>query len=532
MWALLLALLPLLYFSIFAHELGHALLGWCSGALVTSCGVGTARPFWVAKVGAARFYLCLRGWHSGLTNAIFPTPLPSRLRLVSYLGGGMLANAALAAVGGALWLNFHSGRPIWFVLLAINCLLVAQSLLPVTVRLGPIALRSDGAQIWHVLRHGFLTANPQGAMQTVIAFESLWRDTGDSRTLYLYSSIVAMYWADLEAMADAQYYLHLAESLPAPLEHYVRGFGSLCRCLALARMGQLDASAGALDEAAAAYERMHSADGTALVSLARAELQLRQGEADRAAAELEALASQPLFRRHQRWRLELQAARVGVAIRGGDPGQIDQRSSEYSQIRGNSPPTIRDLVLCRELARGYHRLGRTDRAADAYLQAVGAMRSLHPTFTGYNQSRFMASQTLLADEARACLLALERHDEVARIDRFFSGDESGAHLTALTREREGRLRRYAWLLLCANLVAIGYGLTQLSRREELLRVLLAIPALGSLAAALVGVSRRLPKSLVPWTFDGHGRAMFVLTWAGWLVAIVLLVLLVALRASF
>jgi hypothetical protein len=56
----LLALAPVTYASTFLHELGHALAARLAGAVPTSFGMGTGRPFFAGSVGGCRVFLGAR----------------------------------------------------------------------------------------------------------------------------------------------------------------------------------------------------------------------------------------------------------------------------------------------------------------------------------------------------------------------------------------------------------------------------------------------------------------------------------------
>src|SRR5205823_2623173 len=53
---MLLVALPIFYLSGFLHEVGHAVMGWLCGYVVTSFGMGLGRPLWVGRCGTARVY--------------------------------------------------------------------------------------------------------------------------------------------------------------------------------------------------------------------------------------------------------------------------------------------------------------------------------------------------------------------------------------------------------------------------------------------------------------------------------------------
>ncbi|MBV9124746.1 MAG: site-2 protease family protein [Planctomycetes bacterium] len=63
----LVVFLPVFYLSVFAHELGHALVGRWKGLRITSFGLGTAHPFWVGDWRGTRVFLCRTRPFQGMT---------------------------------------------------------------------------------------------------------------------------------------------------------------------------------------------------------------------------------------------------------------------------------------------------------------------------------------------------------------------------------------------------------------------------------------------------------------------------------
>jgi hypothetical protein len=103
------AFLPVLYVSIFVHELGHAVAGKLSGFIVTAFGMGLVRPILVLKAGGTRVFLCLVRPLQGLTVWLYPALYPPKGRLILTLTGGSIANSILALVGILLWMRASWG---------------------------------------------------------------------------------------------------------------------------------------------------------------------------------------------------------------------------------------------------------------------------------------------------------------------------------------------------------------------------------------------------------------------------------------
>ena len=103
-------LLAALYLCVIVHEAGHALIGMAVGFVVTSVGLGTARPFLIIPMGRARLYLGLIQPFQGITFAFLPRPSPDRRRMAAFVSGGIAANALFAAASLPLTLSIPTGR--------------------------------------------------------------------------------------------------------------------------------------------------------------------------------------------------------------------------------------------------------------------------------------------------------------------------------------------------------------------------------------------------------------------------------------
>src|SRR5256885_1272356 len=115
-----LAFYPVVYFSHFFHEAGHALCGRLAGFNVNSFGLGTARPFWGARLGYPRVYLAPPRPLQGVPFFDIPPLFPARWRFVLALGGGVLAPLLLTGCGLVLFLTLPRVRWPWLVLACFN----------------------------------------------------------------------------------------------------------------------------------------------------------------------------------------------------------------------------------------------------------------------------------------------------------------------------------------------------------------------------------------------------------------------------
>src|SRR5947209_1296260 len=87
---LVLAAAPVFYTAALIHELGHFLAGRLVRLPVTSFGLGTARPFFVASLGQTRFYLARTRPFQGITFFFLEPIYPTRSQLLLILSGGIV----------------------------------------------------------------------------------------------------------------------------------------------------------------------------------------------------------------------------------------------------------------------------------------------------------------------------------------------------------------------------------------------------------------------------------------------------------
>ena len=113
----LLSLLPIFYLSIFAHELGHAVIGHAVGLTVSSFGIGLGRPWLVVSRGRTRIFFCRTHPFQGITFCLFPHMFPLRRMMVPFLAGGIIANSLLAVGRSLCRSGFRGdaarGSPSW-----------------------------------------------------------------------------------------------------------------------------------------------------------------------------------------------------------------------------------------------------------------------------------------------------------------------------------------------------------------------------------------------------------------------------------
>jgi Zn-dependent protease len=172
--ALYLSLLPAMYFSLFLHEAGHAVLGWWCGYEVTSFGLGLDRPLFLVRWRGTRVYFSLTRSTQGITWLIAPMMYPPRYRQILMLLGGCLANGVAALTALLFRLLLPWGSDVWLVLLGWNAWIGLRNLVPFQMRLGKFSLRSDGAKVWQLLCRGHLPSHVEESIRTFTAMRPFW----------------------------------------------------------------------------------------------------------------------------------------------------------------------------------------------------------------------------------------------------------------------------------------------------------------------------------------------------------------------
>jgi WD40 repeat protein len=540
------ALFPVIWVSSFLHELGHAVLGKWAGFRVTSFGMGVARPLWVGSWGRTRVYVCRSRPLQGITFSFLPQMVPSRGQLVASLAGGVVAQAVLLVVAGLLWWFVPWGQPVWVVTAVYNLLGVVMNLVPMTVKVGQFTLQSDGAQILRVLRTGGLGASGLAGIRTVRALRPLWAGVGDVLGLYVHLVGAGNTWLALGDAEEAGRLSAEAEALPLTDEPEARCLGLLLRSC-LARVGgRLDEADRLLDEADALYAGRDHALGRWLVRGERAEVLLARGEARRALAEFEAMATDPAIAVRPAMASALLTPRLCAVLALEGAAGVERLADEYRATRKKHPSASGDVRLFVSLARWHAAREQWAEAGKAYRQVLTVAAKLHRALTDPpDRDRFLANAADLRKEARECFVRQGAEEEKAatEVDAFFTPAKEAEQRD--TRKAEASRRRWLWagriliVLDAAAAVAVaaryaswedaleelraggkfsevfiaatGYGVTW----PPLVITLLLACAVALVVGAVLGVAGRF----VPKLRQAGGK-LFVwlafMPWLGWL----------------
>lgn len=475
---IVLAVLPAVYSAVFVHELGHAVMGRAMGYIVTSFGLGVGRPLAVFSVWGSKVYFCRSRMHLGLTFAVHPAILPARARIVTYLTGGIVFNvcAAVFSLMMILWGPWLGG--IWIDVLFINANMAITSSIPSNIRIGRGSQRTDGAQIVQVMRTGSLANPPSITAQT---FEFMQRHAamvGDTVISYVNLLSVAEAWTDLEEYDRASEVLEQAQARPDCGIPGLRWLQAYITAQLAVRTQKCDDALASLDIADAAAQRLGGKIGV-LSALLRDAISIERGDTAHLPLVLEQRIADPDIRSLPSARLMSVVTRLAVAIRDADLDSVRKYAAEYDRLAKKSPSAMRDLKLCRILARLYAQVGDSVAARLAYQRVLVAIIEAGEGWTDPAEARrFFERYQPLADEARAYLEAS------APAHRSEVVSSSGASLgmrrdippksvdvikIPLTPEgvrewREGgrvdrdqRLRSYAYRMMLLNVIVIVLG---------------------------------------------------------------------------
>jgi tetratricopeptide (TPR) repeat protein len=450
-------LLPLTYLSIFIHELGHAILGRAAGFVVTSFGIGIARPFFVRSVCGTRIFLCRSHPLQGITFCSFPNVSPPRQKTIAYFAGGIVANALFAVASLALWAFVRWGGIVWLPFALVNGLFAVSSLLPVEWKVGSAVVRSDGKLILLALLKRTAAMPAPVYIQSVNAFRGLWEAIGDRMILHANLVNTAAFWTELEDLERAEADFAAAgeaSGLASPPE---LAREALVRAGLASGRGRFDESATAIETAEACFREASDEKGRLYAQFTRIQLLTAKGEIGRALAQLEALDANPLARSDALIRIESVLVRLTAAITRGDGGAIEENVRRYELERRKQHSATRDLRVYRALAQHYSQLGDWQKAAPAFESAAAAIQETASAWAlPADLARFLERHAAFLTQAGDCLRGLNKADDAERIVEPLRSVESfQLVIAAKPRERNRRLLRMGLRLMAADAICAG-----------------------------------------------------------------------------
>ncbi len=142
-------------FGILMHEMGHAAAAYANSWPITKIVLGSGPVWWRVPSGLnyPEFELRLLP-RSGTVYAKIP-PNASKLQRLMFVSGGVAVNFILVLVGLTAYFltDFSSaGKGFWLEFSAVQLLLL-RSLWPHHGTVNGRKIKSDGLQIWHIIRN-------------------------------------------------------------------------------------------------------------------------------------------------------------------------------------------------------------------------------------------------------------------------------------------------------------------------------------------------------------------------------------------
>ncbi len=394
------AIAAILYVSGFIHELGHAIMGWRNGFVISSFGLGWGRPLWVVRWRGTRIYFCLRRPFNGFTFAVAPQIYFPRRQMVGLLLGGVLADAVAAAVAVVLWWILP-GHYILLLVAAGWSALSTLNLIPFRFRVGKFAYFSDGALVLQTLR-----GNPRELVESIRYLEIFGghlESVGDNLALSDFQLGAALAWTALGVPEKAEQLCSQAEALPVDDWPFCRSYAAVVRGIVALSSGRIEDSERALDEAEKAFSGAGNQGGLFLVSSARADLNAAQGNTEQATSILSALRQHPILAQQPQLQIYLLASAITYYAAAGDP-KVEELRNEYEAFPNRRRPLISDLQTYRALGQLYTRREEHEKAVWAYRVALIAASDLYCSLLAPEvQKQFLEAQKSFLSEAKDSL---------------------------------------------------------------------------------------------------------------------------------
>ncbi len=524
-------LLPVTYLSVFVHELGHALIGRAVGFVVTSFGIGTARPFLVMTVRGMRIFFCRSHPFQGITFCFYEQLVPSKWRVIPFLASGIAANVLVALAALGIWRWLPSAQTLWLVIVAVNCLFAILSLVPLRGQIGRFTLENDGLQILHALRGRTSQQSAPLIIQSAYSIRPLFESIGDQLTLKLHLLGSACAWVELGDRERADKDHAEALSLPEPTQPALRARRALLVAAIAVDTGQIEEAATGLEIANRAFREVGDELGQFYVAVGRAQLRIARGDAQGAFDELSELQSHRLGARDWLHERELIQTRLAAAIALADEESVAAHLEQYEAGRERTSAT-RDLRVYRAVASFYAAQGDSLKAEQAYLAAAKAIRELADAWADpAERDRFLERQSeFLSEAATYVRLSNNALDGSRVIDPLLSRETVARQPDQKSVALDRRLMRIGGWIILANFACItilgGLGVLAEAKNQVAYRAPSLLFLIFTIPAALyLLVDRIIGPSLRSVRFS-NGLVILMLAGLPWVTMILLVVIVV------
>ena len=406
------------YFSLFAHEIGHAFWGWRGGYLVTSFGIGMGKPLWVSDWRGIRVFLC-RGMRGGTAFVVSPQLLPARKQQLLFYAGGLLANAILMLTGLGIFALLPDGRELGMAIVLVNGALLLN-VFPFQANLGPVRLASDGAQILAVLQ-GKQTVSPPGAViRHVATLRPFLTAIGNTNTLYEFLIAEASAYSQIGDRQAALRVYNEALGLPMPDWAFRRAHAMLVQSIAATLRGDAAEHDAALDQAERGFEELKHEIGLRLTRITRAEVLLKS-QPDAARLALNRLADDPVIGQHGSLQRSVRLQQLLASVAMERYEDAHSLFSVYETVRKKAPSSAEEANYCHAMAQLACRCGDWSQAETYYHRALQAVATIYRTCpNAETKACFAQSQSDFLAEMQDCLRHTDKAAEAEKLIAYFS----------------------------------------------------------------------------------------------------------------
>jgi tetratricopeptide (TPR) repeat protein len=358
----LLALALTVPISALIHELGHALMGWLCGFVVTSFGLWPGRHNLIVRWRKTRIFIGTNWRRPGLTLSVPARITPGCWRWIGLLSGGVFANLCVACFGFVTWV--YLGRP-GYILLIFACVNA----------LGVLNF-SDGLQILRALRGVPLTHPVLPGILLLKQMRPLLEDIGDRVFL---AHLCAFAAQEATALQMTRY----ASSLIAEAEQAIENQPPLSLAiLALAKscLHNQEGNRGVRDDelgrAQQLFHENRDAGGLLIVACARAEFRYSDGDPKSAIADLDELLLDPMVSREANLRRILSAQRWLARVDSASE-DMDKLAEEFARDQSGRSASISDMAVWNAIGRYHAKRQDWSRAYECYRQGIKVGKEAH-----------------------------------------------------------------------------------------------------------------------------------------------------------
>lgn len=525
------------YISIFAHELGHALIGRWMGYQITSFGMGLARPLIVFDWGSTRVYFC---WKDAALGFAFNLPADgqtTKAQAAAYLLGGILANLLIMLVGLAVWLWLDWGAALWITIVVGNGLMVLDCLIPHAYPVAGLPTANDGRQLVQLFTGE--SADAFGVLQGLHQFGRLWKEIGDYRMQACYLRGAASVWGTLGDADYARELLRQAEALGAPHLPVLDAIAILEEGEAHHKAGELDAAANAYEKARDEFAAQSARHGQICAIMNLAQLAEEQGKPDEADRLFNEIEGQPWMAESPDSRESWLGCRLKAVGKRLSLDQLKQLRTDYESLPARPIPEVSDWHFYPKLARVHITREEWTAAEEPCDLACKAALKLWQALPSVDDRKRFANVVAEFQQQSCDLLTrLGKEEAAATIAALFQEkDDTLAKRAAneARRQRDSKLYRWGIALTAANLFAMAATIWLLVYGVSNFNFAVALVSLNALLGVFLGgalayhILYALSRACGAHDKQTPGSAILGLALSPWLIFLSVLIVVSVLR---